>query len=86
MLTDDAEWYENVENLWPRDLYEAQRALRLGLDYADTGAVDAEDSGDSVVKGGCYCGSTVLRGASGPWRAGLAVYLLVAVGARRRRR
>ncbi len=36
ILTEDEEWYEPVDDLWPRDLYEAQRARRLGLPYEDT--------------------------------------------------
>jgi len=79
-LTEDAEWYENVEDLWPRDLYEAQRALRLGLVYEDT-AAPIEETGLSASSEGCGCS------VSGPpkgvlWGLGA---LVLSLATRRRR-
>ena len=79
-LTDDAEWIEHVEDLRPRNLHLAQRALRLGLEYVDTG-LPGEDSGDTAApeveaaSEGCGCGG----GGSG-----LAVLPLVGLWWRRR--
>jgi len=56
VLTEDAEWYENVEELWPRDLYEAQRALRLGLEYEDTALPESEDTAEGKSSSACGCG------------------------------
>lgn len=59
LMTEDQEWYETVEDLWPPDLYQAQLSLRLGLEYSpptddvDTGALDT--AGPVVDENGCGC-------------------------------
>ncbi len=71
LLTADNEWYEPVEDLWPRDLHRAQRAARLGLPFEDTGLdEDTGDTGVSTDPAGCGC-----RGGGGT-----AVLLLPLVG------
>jgi hypothetical protein len=81
-LTDDQEWYETVEALWPPDLYEAQRALRLGLDYgdvereSDSGSLDTAADSDEAKA----CGCTSRGGAALNW-----MWLMGAVGVLRRR-
>ena len=79
VFTEDAEWYENVEDLWPRDLYEAQRALRLGLEYEDTAPPESEDTADEKSNAACGCG------VSGTF-AGARLVVLLGVLAMARRR
>ncbi len=75
-LTDDQEWMEHVEDLRPRNLHLAQRALRLGLPYSDTG-VDAADTdpraGEAPATEPDGCGCTAGRPVSGGWLALLAL-------------
>ena len=81
-LTDDQEWYETVEALWPTDLYEAQRALRLGLEYSQP--ADDVDSGDPDTAADSdeakACGCTSRGGAALNW-----MWLMGALGVLRRR-
>jgi hypothetical protein len=56
-FTENAEWYEHVEDLWPRDLYEAQRALRLGLEYEDTAPPESVDTAEGKIAPTCGCGA-----------------------------
>jgi len=56
-LTADQEWYEPVEALFPRDLHEAQRRLRLDLPPVDTGSPDSGEADDTgEPRGRCGCG------------------------------
>jgi hypothetical protein len=58
-MTADAEWVENLDEVSPKNLYLFQRAERLGLDYADTGAQEPvpEPEGDSRCSGCAGAGS-----------------------------
>jgi hypothetical protein len=69
LLSADREWYENVDQLEPENLYESQLSFRLyGLpDLKDTGLTDETDSGgpDKSEVAGCSCsGAVSLQGAS----------------------
>ncbi len=63
LLTTDNEWYEPVEDLRPRDLYAAQRAVRLGLPWEDTG-LESSDTGETGTESGCGCSATGGSGAA----------------------
>jgi len=69
LMTEDQEWYETVEEVWPPDLYEAQLAFRLGLEYSPP--VDAVDSGSSDTAetgaGATACGCASRGSGSAQW-------------------
>ena len=74
-LTGDQEWYETVEDLWPPDLYAAQRAFRLGLEYGDTGLLDSgseeDTAGSESAEKGCGCASRRTGPVGWVWLVGL---------------
>ena len=91
-LTQDREWIEPLESVWPRDLHKAQLYNRMGWVLEDTGTpggadTSASDTGaskDRQIPGGngsgCGCSST-----SAPTTA-LAGWLILLVAGRRSQR
>jgi len=74
LMTEDQEWYETVEELWPPDLYEAQRAFRLGLDYAesvDSGSTGEDTAGSLSEAKECGCASRDSGPVGWVWLVGL---------------
>lgn len=56
-LTQDQAWIERMDTVRPRNLHLAQRALRLGQDYADTGLEDTGLDPEPAPQSSCGCKS-----------------------------
>jgi hypothetical protein len=72
LLTDRAEWYEPVDDLWPDNLSLAQRALRLGQPYERPVEDEPDEKRSGPEEKGCACA----QGAAGTW---LIIPLILAI-------
>jgi len=71
--SEDGLWIENIDALQPVNLYEAQRAVRLGLQQ-DTDDADSGNNQDTAAPSASACGCMTPTGQLAPY--GLMVYLL----------